>query len=185
MGPLAKIYAELAPNHIDAGDRGTLHSYIQLYEVLMAPLRTQPMQILELGVFQGHGVMLWHEYFERGVVHGVDIVDRFAFDKEMPRVHLHLNTDMTVEKEMIGICNAGPYDFVIEDGSHRLRDQMRTLEIVWPSVRKGGYYIIEDVGEPDALRHMLRNHPGFLNLIDFRLVKGRFDDVLAVLYKEI
>jgi DNA polymerase III delta prime subunit len=185
VGRLKTIYDSLAPNHLDSGDRNTVHSYIPLYESLFAPLRGEPMQLLELGVFVGHGVMMWHEYFERGIIYGVDIVDRFAFDKpEDGRLRLSLNTDMTREDEMAGVCDNGPFDIVIEDGSHKLRDQVKTLEVVWPSVRPGGYYIIEDVAEADALRHILRSHPGFLGLIDFRQVKGRYDDVLAVLYKE-
>lgn len=183
MGPLQQIYNRLKPNHHDTGDRGTLHSYVPFYEVLMAPWRTAPMQLLEVGVFYGHGVVMWAEYFEKGTIYGVDIKDRLAFPKP-DNLRLALDVDATVERDFAPVLDNGPFDFIIDDGSHRLRDQIRTLELAWPTLRAGGYYIIEDVGEPDALRYMLRDHPGFLTLLDFRQVKGRWDDILAILYKE-
>ena len=36
-------------------------------------------------------------------------------------------------------------DIVIDDGSHRFLDQQATLHVLWPRVRPGGFYIVEDV----------------------------------------
>jgi len=44
-------------------------------------------------------------------------------------------------------------DILIDDGSHRLNDQLTTLALLWPSIRKGGWYCIEDI-EPKT-RHLL------------------------------
>lgn len=182
---LRKIYYEVAPNHLDSGDRGTVHSYIPLYEALLAPYQKRAEKVLELGIAEGHGMVVWSQYFTSAEVHGVDIHDRWAFGDQVPSVRRHTPVDMTVEKDMAPILDHGPWDVVFEDGSHRLGEQVRTLELVWPSVRPGGLYVIEDVAEPDALRHLLRTHRGWRTLIDMRSVKGRYDDVVAVLYKEV
>ena len=34
---------------------------------------------------------------------------------------------------------------MIDDGSHRYLDQDATLHTLWPRVREGGFYVIEDV----------------------------------------
>ena len=39
----------------------------------------------------------------------------------------------------------GPFDFVIDDGSHENAHQIETFRILWPFVTDGGAYIVEDV----------------------------------------
>jgi hypothetical protein len=39
----------------------------------------------------------------------------------------------------------GPFDLIVDDGSHRVRDQQVTAETLLPYLAPGGLYIIEDV----------------------------------------
>jgi cephalosporin hydroxylase len=38
----------------------------------------------------------------------------------------------------------GPPDLVIDDGSHQAPHQLATLQVMWPKLKEGGLYIVED-----------------------------------------
>jgi hypothetical protein len=39
----------------------------------------------------------------------------------------------------------GPFDFIIDDGSHVNSHQIESFRILWPFLKDGGTYIVEDV----------------------------------------
>jgi hypothetical protein len=43
------------------------------------------------------------------------------------------------------VAESGPLDIVIDDGSHQPDDQQATLLRLWPSLKRGGLYVIEDI----------------------------------------
>ncbi len=64
------------------------------------------------------------------------------------------------------------FDLIIDDGSHRGDHQQITLESLWPTLKPGGMYVIEDlnnrgIGEQTTGRHMsqvVSTRRFFLNL---------------------
>ncbi len=56
------------------GDKGTAHSYIEVYEELFNPYRFNST-ILEIGLAYGESFMMWREYFIDSTIIGVDISD--------------------------------------------------------------------------------------------------------------
>ena len=41
------------------------------------------------------------------------------------------------------------FDLIIDDGLHTMEANLRTLEIVFPYLKDGGIYVIEDVNQHD------------------------------------
>jgi len=39
----------------------------------------------------------------------------------------------------------GPFDIIIDDGSHITSDQVASFETLWSFVTNGGHYIVEDI----------------------------------------
>lgn len=185
MKRLIELYEEIRPPHHGAGDRGSVHSYVQVYEALFAPLRFKGLNIVEIGVWQGHGVITWLDYFPNAAVYAFDIKDNWKFPRPMDRAHLFLDHDAT-DKQTVddALSDTGGVDIVIDDGSHSLHDQVASLDVFWPHLRPGGWYIIEDVANADALRYLVRHRPGYLCELDLRGLKGRWDDVMFLFYKE-
>ena len=53
-------------------DKGTVHNYIEgYYEEALASYRELPCRLLELGVWQGGSLELWHAYFTHGQIIGI------------------------------------------------------------------------------------------------------------------
>lgn len=78
---------------------------------------------------------------------GLDITSRFVnFDLNVPKIKMML-LDATREDEVNRI--EGQFDFIIDDGSHELRDAVVSFRLLRDRIRPGGAYIIEDVKSTD------------------------------------
>ena len=62
-----------------------------------------------------------------------------------PRVHLTLETDASNPEQLSKVALPPELDIILDDGSHRYLDQQRTLHTLWPRLRAGGFYIVEDM----------------------------------------
>src|SRR6185503_1124341 len=69
MKTLSEIYNKHRKG--DWPDKGTVHSYIDIYERLLKPYREMAKNILEIGLMSGESLKMWSEYF-KGEVHGMD-----------------------------------------------------------------------------------------------------------------
>jgi hypothetical protein len=130
-------------------DKYGLHHYTPVYEALARPLRRRRVTLLELGVGgYGHGLggeslLMWEAYFRRGRIYGVDIEDKTALSRGRVKVFQCSQTD----RERLAALGQeiGPFDIVIDDGSHVSADQIASFPILWPFVKDGGWYVVEDV----------------------------------------
>lgn len=77
----------------------------------------------------------------------------------------------------------GDFDFIIDDGSHILRDQVVSFKLLSSRIRAGGAYVIEDIQSMDDAQILLTmgEMAGWdAELIDTRQKKGRSDDVMII-----
>jgi hypothetical protein len=88
---------------------------------------------------------LWLDYLgPAATVHGVDIEpDGKSYENDKVKVSIGDQSDRGFWKEVLN-ANAG-FDIVIDDGSHMHRDQIVSLEEIFPKLNPGGVYICEDV----------------------------------------
>ncbi|WP_137125363.1 class I SAM-dependent methyltransferase [Roseomonas sp. HF4] len=126
----------------DKASRG--HGYLATYERFLSPLRFRPLQILEIGVKEGASVRMWRDYFVNARVIGFDIVpavQRFA----EPRIAIEIG-DQSSSDDLAALCSKhGPFDLIVEDGSHYWGHQIFSLEKLFPELKPGGIYIMEDI----------------------------------------
>ena len=120
------------------------HDFLHFYERFFDPLRNQPVTLLEVGVYQGGSIRTWEEYFASGRIVGIDIdpaTRRFASS----RITIEM-ADQSNIQDLVGIgVRFGPFDVVIDDGSHLWDHQILTLQYMYPFLRPGGYYVLEDI----------------------------------------
>lgn len=127
------------------------HDYARHYDRLFHGLRHDKLKMLEIGVGGGESVVGWLEYFHQGHVYGMDnnqatnpwntvgsgIHPRYTF------VHGD-QSDKTMWACFLA-DHGKDWDIVIDDGGHFSNQVFITLREMWPHVKKGGLYCIEDV----------------------------------------
>jgi hypothetical protein len=126
------------------------HWYTQHYERHFAQFRTRPIRLLEIGIggyqFEdvgGESLRMWQCYFPRGLVYGLDIFPKPGVQGPRMRAMQGDQSDPEFLDELGR--QLGPFDIVIDDGSH-LNDHVKTsFGSLFPHVRPGGLYVIEDL----------------------------------------
>jgi hypothetical protein len=167
-------------------DKNTIHSYLAAYERVFEPRRHDPVRIVEIGVFTGGSLRAWADYFDHpdSEIIGLDINPNLVcFDLSTPKIKTMV-LDAT-NREAVSRLE-GSFDFVIDDGSHALRDQMASYLLFKSRIRPEGAYIIEDIQSMDdanMLSTLAEDGGAKAELIDTRHVKGRYDDVMLVITK--
>lgn len=126
------------------------HWYTPHYEHHFASFRGQSVRLLEIGIGggqdTGHGgesLRMWQRYFRRGLVYGLDIVEKPGVDG--PRMQA-IRGDQNDPEFLNDLGRQlGPFDIVIDDGSHINEHVMTSFHSLFPHVRCGGLYVIEDL----------------------------------------
>lgn len=135
----------------DKGDVvGCCHRYAEFYEELFTPLREAPISLLEIGLQREvcqeqrdcPSLRLWLDYFPRASVYGLDLADFAGIELPRTRIFRGDQSDRCDLQRVAEECQS--LDIVIDDGSHASADQQLTLGVLFPKVKPGGFYIIED-----------------------------------------
>jgi hypothetical protein len=118
------------------------HGYLPIYEQYLGHLRDETFDLIEIGVFKGASLRTWAEYFPHARVLGVDFHDsgRYATD----RIRIERGDQGSPEWRTEFAARVAPLVF-IDDASHKWSHQIDTFRDLFPSVRPGGYYILEDI----------------------------------------
>lgn len=140
-------------------DKGSKkHRYTELYHMLFQPFIDRPITFMEMGLLIGgpeHGITadrktkdlpsirMWLEYFQKAKVIGLDISDfswfshdRFSF------LRCDMDTRPNIRTATKGLHDL---DIIIDDASHASHHQQNAFLTLFPKLRSGGLYIIEDL----------------------------------------
>ena len=182
MKTLAEIYAKYPSNQVGGGDKGTVHSYIDIYSGMLEPYR-QCKNVLEIGILNGTSLRMWEEYFSKADVYGCDITDKDLKPMIAEGTHNIAIFNALDAKQVKKHYGRIKFDVIIEDASHSLADQLALYPIFKDYLAPNGLYIIEDVDNIDVVRpQFLALDPDkLISVVDRRLVKHRFDDVVIAI----
>lgn len=130
-------------------DKGWNHNYMPVYQQWFEPLRNNPLRLLEIGVggydkplLGGDSLRVWKNYFKKGIITGIDIYDKSALAEERIHIYKGDQADEKFLKEVSG--KEGPFDIIIDDGSHIQSHIITSFETLFPLMKPGGIYVIED-----------------------------------------
>jgi hypothetical protein len=137
------------------------HPFTPTYYELLKDKRNSIAKVLEIGVgyremdywrsYQtGAGLLMWRDFFSNAHIYGVDNDPR-----AMVKAH-RISTfmcDQTNKESLTNVINiiGTDIDLVIDDGSHKTKDQIFSCLTVMPLVNESTIYIIEDVSEPEKI----------------------------------
>lgn len=139
-----------------------LHNYLHQYEKYIKSPESFK-HILEIGLQRGGkwrnehtspSLSMWGEFFPNATLYGFDIKNLNFLD---PRVRFS-KVDQGNLAELISVVSVMPsLDFVIDDGSHINTHQIQTFLAIWPLMKEGSIYIIEDMN-PVVQRDVLEGY---------------------------
>tara|TARA_Y100000310_G_scaffold7170_1_gene7896 strand:- start:33 stop:815 length:783 start_codon:yes stop_codon:yes gene_type:complete len=124
------------------------HGYAPVYDDLFRERRYKDLLVLEIGVFRGASLNVLSSYFTNSRVVGIDIrpeseIKQYEDEEEDRYVRIGSQTDTEFLQKVID--EFGDPDIIIDDGSHTCRDVTQTFEFLWPHLKPGGIYVVEDI----------------------------------------
>lgn len=119
------------------------HNYLQYYEKFFEPMREQPLDILEIGIWEGASLAMWQQYFTTARIFGIDIDDKTQYNDQ--RIMTFICDQGNPQQLQDFIKKVPPFDIVIDDGSHDGLHQWTSFINLFPEMKSGGMYIIEDL----------------------------------------
>ena len=159
-------------------DKGSFkHRYTELYNLLFHPYRDSDIAFLEMGLQIGGpehdmptdrrttdlpSVRMWLDYFSKARIFGLDVSDFswFAADR-----FTFVQCDMDDRANIETAAEALPMlDIVIDDASHASTHQQDGFLTLFPKLKSGGIYIVEDLRwQPPVFE---KRHPGVTKTAD-------------------
>ncbi len=139
MPPARTEMGEVLRRH--GSDKAWPHCFDEVYGKLF-PDRDAPLDILEVGLADGQSVRAWREYFPNARILGFDVEPCARINSDRIEVHQVEQTDVVGLWQHIGTRK---FDWVIEDAAHLWQKQIITLVLLWPALKPGGWYCLEDV----------------------------------------
>jgi cephalosporin hydroxylase len=115
-----------------------------VYAQLFGAWRDRPVRVLEIGIFQGGSLWFWAELFPHPetLIVGLDVqIPPVAFPANV-RLHVCDQNDATAVREIA--AQYGPFDLIVDDGCHFTAETRLSFTTMFPAVRVGGSYVIED-----------------------------------------
>lgn len=164
------------------GDKGTAHSYIEIYDNLLQPYRDNST-ILEIGIAGGYSLHMWGDYFTNSKIYGVDISSEILTNPYLKSDKFNIIHSDATKPQFLNHIHNLDFDVIIDDGSHILEHQWESFSLLKHKVKTGGLYIIEDVVSlDDNIRNKFISLHDNCEILDLRHIKNRYDDIL-IIYK--
>ena len=167
-------------------DKGR-NGYAGVYECLFGRGRREVKALLEIGIGTmipgvhssmvgyaqegykpGGSLRAWRDFFPNATIYGMDVQPDTQFDDEEGIVTFLCNsTDPDQVSKVMGKLDYAKFDIIIDDGSHVIEDQFKTLRNFFPLLKGGGIYVVEDVGhnkfakQTERIREICGDHAFF------------------------
>jgi hypothetical protein len=118
--------------------------YFEIYEKYFSGYLGRPIRMLEIGVWNGGSAQMWKDYFADGSqIVGIDIDSRC---KQFEEDGIAICIGSQADPDFLRRVNEeyGPFDIILDDGSHINEHQIITFECLFPLLVDGGIYMCED-----------------------------------------
>ena len=130
-------------------DKFGYHFYTPHYQKHFKNFQLKKIKLLEIGVggyddpvIGGNSLRMWKSFFPFGKIFSLDIFNKKFLQESRIKIYQGSQID---EKILTEICNeVGDFDIIIDDGSHINMHVIESFEFLFPKLKKGGIYVIED-----------------------------------------
>jgi len=141
-----KTYLEIYKEHSGFVSHKYIHYFFVYDRIFSRFLKNgKPVKMLEIGVQNGGSLEIWKKYLpQNSDIHGIDIDEKCLQLKFSDGISFHLGSalDSNFMEKTFGNIQ---FDVIIDDGSHICKDVIQTFEYLFPKMKNGGCYIVEDM----------------------------------------
>lgn len=130
-------------------DKFGAHLYTPVYHRMLQHLRHRPIKILEIGIggyesarAGGSSLWMWEAYFPDATVTALDLAEKTIPHSDRTQIYRGSQVDPAVLAALSD--ERGPFDLVIDDGSHVVEHVIETFRLLYPRIDPNGTYIVED-----------------------------------------
>jgi len=135
-------------------DKGTehfeAHGYTEIYNDFIPSDKV--VNLLEIGIWHGDSIRMWNEYNININVFGIDIDQNVTkyIDKEKDKCTIFIGnqSDKNFLENVLNESNE--LDVIIDDGSHYTNDIISSFKVLYPKLKPGAIYFIEDLHASQA-----------------------------------
>jgi len=144
------------------------HPFTPFYFELLKDRRQSTKKVLEIGVGSremdwwrsyrtGASLLMWRDFFPYAKIYGADNDPRAMVNDIRIKTFL---CDQSKEGDLLNLIEkiGSDIDLIIDDGSHKTKDQIFTCQTLMPIINKEVVYIIEDVKEPQTIAKALNSY---------------------------
>jgi hypothetical protein len=149
------------------GSDKNLNEYTPIYQSLFYPIKNNSINLLEIGIGtlipsvpssmvgyglshykQGASLRSFRDFFPNGKIYGGDVQKDCMFEEDRIKTFLFDSTNID---ECNNVLQDLTFDIIIDDGLHEANAQLNTFSNLFPRLKKGGYYFIEDIAPHNPL----------------------------------
>ena len=125
------------------------HNYAPHYMFHFEQYRHKKINLLEIGVggyekrdAGGKSLRMWKKYFSKAQINAIDIYDKSPLEESRIRIF----KGSQIDKEFMNdtVTEIGDLDIIIDDGSHVNEHVIETFKQIFPKLKDGGLYVVED-----------------------------------------
>ena len=120
-----------------------MEHYLELNDDLLADWQDRDISFLEIGIYKGGSIPMWQGFLGKAA----------GLPGHRPRLPRPALPGTVVEigdqadpafLDRVGAAH-GPFDLIVDDGGHKMHQQITSFRHLWPQLRDRGLYIVEDV----------------------------------------
>lgn len=146
-------------------------NYFEVYDRHLSAYRDKPVVMLEIGVCEGGSLKMWRSYLgDVATLIGADINEECRVFADT-RTHIEIGDQQDTSFLERLAATYGPFDIILDDGGHTMKQQIVTLETLFPHLRNGGVFIVEDTHTSYWPGFGVVDHESFMDYAK-RLVDG-------------
>jgi SAM-dependent methyltransferase len=121
--------------------------YLPVYQRYLPEITVPEPIILELGVHRGDSLEMLADYFPAALVLGVDANEmNLTFSTTRIKTYQGLQDDTKLHAKVMAENNISAFDLIIDDCSHIGSLAAVSFQSLFPKLKPGGLYLIEDWG---------------------------------------
>lgn len=162
-----KKLTQIANKHTT--DKGTeyyeAHGYTEVYGEYISDI-CEDCSLLEIGIWHGDSIRMWNEYNPNLNVSAIDNNDEVKqFLNGTENFNLFIGNQSDIDFLQHVMSNSKSFDFVIDDGSHNFHDIITSFSFIFPKLKSGSIYFIED------LHPAIANKDGVVAIVNAKLTE--------------